>query len=87
MAKELAARLNIAHRSVTVDVEDIFGHVTHHTIPLFGDPCHMCQQCAPGGTEDVDASVDAIVAHVQEIEDAVLAKLKKSKRFGDPVKK
>jgi hypothetical protein len=83
MAKELASRRNMATRTVTVDVEDIFGNVTHHTIPLFGDACHICQRCAPGGTNDIDASIDAVVAHVTEIENAVLAKLKKSKRFGD----
>lgn len=76
MAKELATRLNIAHRTVTVDVQDIFGNVTHHTIPLFGDPCPTCQMAVAGGTTDLKASAAAIVAHVTEIETALLEKLK-----------
>jgi hypothetical protein len=76
MAIELATRLNIAARTVTVDVQDIFGNVTHHTIPLFGDPCPTCQMCAPGGSTDLKASTAAVVAHVTEIETAVLEKLK-----------
>lgn len=83
MAKELASRKDIAQRTVIVDVQDIFGNVTHHTVPLTGDGCPLCKRCAPGGSQDIDASIDSIVAHVTEIENDVLAKLKKSKRFGD----
>lgn len=76
MAKELALRLNIAHRSVTVDVQDIFGNITHHTVPLFGDPCPTCQMAVAGGTTDLKASTAAIVQAVTDIETALLGKLK-----------
>ena len=76
MAKELATRFNIAHRTVTVDVQDVFGNVTHHTIPLFGDCCPTCQMAQSGGTNDVKASTAAIVQHVTEVETALIEKLK-----------
>jgi hypothetical protein len=75
MAKEIQRRVNIALRSVAVDVQDIFGNVTTHTIPLFGDPCPTCGMALPGGTKDLNASAQTIVDHVTEIETALAEKL------------
>lgn len=75
MAREIQRRINIAARTVTVDVQDVFGNVTHHTIPLFGDCCPTCGMAAPGGTKDFKASADAIVQHVTEVESVLLEKL------------
>lgn len=75
MAKELQRRLNIALRTVAVDVQDIFGIVTTHTVPLFGDACPTCRMAIAGGTPDINLSVAAILANVSEIETALAGKL------------
>lgn len=68
--------MNVASRSLVIDVQDVFGNISHHTIPLFGDPCPMCNMAVAGGSTDINASVAAIVAHVMEVENALLGKLK-----------
>lgn len=78
MAKEIARRIDIAARTVTIDVQDIFGCVTHHTVPLFGDACPMCQMALAGGTPDLNATAAAVLAGVSTIENAILAKLQAS---------
>lgn len=78
MAKELQRRVNISLRNVAIDVEDIFGIVTTHTVPLFGDACPTCGMSAAGGSPDIGASVAAILANVTEVETALAAKLKAS---------
>lgn len=79
MAKEIRRRLDIASRSVIVEVEDDFGIVTPHTIPLTGDVCAHCGCVIPGtkGSPDVEASAAAVVAHVDGIMDQVIAQLEK----------
>lgn len=79
MASELERRFDWAQRVMVVDIEDDFGHVTPHTIPLTGDACSLCGHVMPGGSADPDASVAAAIAHVDQITDDLLAKLATSK--------
>ncbi len=77
MAKVLSRRLDIAQRTVTVDVEDCFGVLHTHTIPLTGDRCFHCKQAMPGtsGSTNVEATVTAIIASMGTMEDELIAKL------------
>lgn len=70
----------MATRTVSVDVEDYFGVVTTHTIPLVGDCCSLCNRVFPGndGSADIEASVAQVVAHVRDIGDGLITKLEKS---------
>jgi hypothetical protein len=80
MAIEIQRRIDFATRTVTVDVQDIFGVITPHTIPMTGDHCPTCGCSLPGttGSPDLEASVAAAIAHVGEIEQGFLAQLKSS---------
>lgn len=82
MARELSRKYDIASRSVSVTVEDYFGHVSHHTIPLTGDSCPHCGVVMVGGSEDIEASISAVIAHVSEVGDALISKLEKVKHPG-----
>ena len=77
MAKELSRKYDIASRSVSVTVEDYFGHVSHHTIPLTADMCPHCGHKMPGnnGSPDVEKSIAAVLEHVRQVADDVIAKL------------
>ena len=77
MAKEISRTFDIASLSVVVRVENDFGHVTPHTIPLTGDKCAHCGLIIPGtkGSPDVAASVAAVLAHVDEVMGHVIARL------------
>jgi hypothetical protein len=79
MAKEIARHVNLHTRTVVVEVEDDFGVVSRHTIPLIGDCCSMCGHQFPGsnGTPDVEASIAQAVAHVDGIMDEMIPKLEK----------
>jgi len=77
MAREISRRLDIAQRTLTVDVEDDFGVVSHHTIPLAGDVCPLCKNAIPGtqGSPDVEASVTAILAATLAVTDGLIKQL------------
>ena len=75
MAKEIARRISIETRSVVIDVQDVFGTVTSHTVPLFGDCCPTCNIAVAGGSTDINVSAVSIVQHITEVETALLKKL------------
>jgi hypothetical protein len=79
-AKELRRRVNLATRTVVVDVEDDFGIVTPHTLPLIGDHCPHCGSQLPGnsGVRDMDASATAAVKHIDDITEQILPHLEKA---------
>jgi len=85
MAKEIRRRFNTATRHVVIDVEDDFGNVSVHSIPLTADHCSHCGQALPGtqGTTDVNATAAAIVAHVDRMMPELIAKLEQAAK-GDP---
>lgn len=76
-AKEIKRKFNIAHRQVVIEVQDEFGHVSTHSIPLLSDHCEHCGQALPGtnGTADVNATALATVAHVDSLMDDLIQKL------------
>jgi hypothetical protein len=83
MAIEIQRRVDFASRTVTVDVQDIFGIITPHTIPMTSDHCPMCGGALAGttGSPDLEASVAAAVAHINDIELGFIAQLKSSKNI------
>jgi hypothetical protein len=78
-AREIRRRFDWAQRVMVVDIEDDFGIVTPHTIPLTGDSCVLCGHVMPGGSTNVDLSVAVAVAGVDQTTDDLLAKLANSK--------
>jgi hypothetical protein len=79
MSKELARRFVPATMTVVVDVEDDFGTVSHHTIPLVGEQCPFCKTVIhDNGVPDIEAAALKAVAHVDANIDAVLPQLEKA---------
>ncbi len=81
MSKEVSRRIDFSSRTVTVDIEDIFGVISHHTIPLIADHCLYCgskKENGSKGSPDVEASISAAILHVSEIENDVVSKLEAS---------
>lgn len=69
----------MATRTLVLDVEDHFGVVSHHTIPLMGDKCPHCGTVLGGsaGSPDIEASVAQVIASVEACVNDVIAKLEK----------
>jgi hypothetical protein len=76
MAQELSRKFNTANRTITVEIQDDFGNVSLHTLPLTGDQCPMCKQLLPGanGVTNVPAAVKGLVDHIDQITADVLPK-------------
>jgi hypothetical protein len=76
MAKELTRRFNTANRTITVEIQDDFGNISLHTLPLSGDQCPMCKHLLPGanGVTDVPTAVQGLVDHIDQITADVLPK-------------
>ncbi len=77
MAKEIRRRIDIASLSLVVEVENDFGVVTPHMIPLTGDKCAMCGCVVLGtkGSPDIETSIQAVLSHVDNVTNDVIAKL------------
>lgn len=85
MAREIKRRFNTAARNVVIEIEDDFGNVSHHSIPLLGDTCHHCGQTLPGtsGAADVNAAAEGLVKHIDGMQPDLIAKFEAAAQ-GDP---
>lgn len=85
MAREIKREFNTAARQVVIHIEDDFGHVSQHSVSLMADHCSHCGQTLPGtqGSADVNASAEALVAHVDGMMPELIEKFESAAK-GDP---
>lgn len=77
-AAVIAKRLNFATRTLVVEVQDDFGTVSHHTLPLMADSCPHCGMALPSsapGTPDINAAITAVLTQVDQWAADLKAKL------------
>jgi len=68
-ATVIAKRLNLATRTLVLDVQDDFGTLSQHTLPLMADSCPHCGFAMPAslqGTPDINAAITAVLASVDQ---------------------
>lgn len=79
MAKELNRRFIAATMTIVVDVEDDFGVISHHSIPLVGDMCPHCRSVIhENGEPDIEAAVKRAVSLIDGHIESVLPRLEKA---------